>query len=172
MKGLDTTTHVDAENFSSIQGGLSTAPSGITGFLGTDGILSHDFSDNPDTATSLDAFESSIAQLRVGPALAEPDLVVIEPETWSAVRRTKDSAQDEPETIWGAPVLTTTQRPSGIATLLDTTKMGRVAVREPIPVRIGFASYDFRTTLFDMWQKNGSIWLWKGRVQFWRCRAC
>jgi hypothetical protein len=147
MKGLDTTTHVDGENFSSIQGGLSTAPSGITGFLGTDGILSHDFSDNPDTATSLDAFESSIAQLRVGPALAEPDLVVIEPETWSALRRTKDSAQDEPETIWGAPVLTTTQRPSGTATLLDTTKMGRVAVREPIAVRIGFAGYDFRDSI-------------------------
>jgi hypothetical protein len=100
MKGLGTTTHVDGENFSSIQGGLSTAPSGITGFLGTDGILSHDFSDNPDTATSLDAFESSIAQLRVGPALAEPDLVVIEPETWSAVRRTKDSLA----AIWSRPI--------------------------------------------------------------------
>jgi hypothetical protein len=93
-EGPDTTTHVDGEIFSSIQGGLSTARSGITGFLGIDGILSHDFSDNPDTAASLEAFESSIAQLRVGPVLAEPDLVVIEPETWSAVRRTKDSAQD------------------------------------------------------------------------------
>src|ERR1700733_3013199 len=74
-------------------------------------------------------------------------MALIEPETWSAVRRTKDSAQDEPETIWGAPVLTTTQRPSGTAILLDTTKMGRVAVREPIAVRIGFAGYDFRDNI-------------------------
>jgi hypothetical protein len=72
MKGLDTTTHVDGENFSSIQGGLSTAPSGITGFLGTDGILSHDFSDNPDTAASLDAFESSPTARRPGVGRARP----------------------------------------------------------------------------------------------------
>ena len=36
---------------------------------------------------------------------------------------TPDPAQVEPETIWGAPVLTTTRCPSGTAILVDTTKM-------------------------------------------------
>lgn len=40
-------------------------------------------------------------------------------------------------------MLTTTQCPAGTAILLDTTKMGRVCIREPLSVRIGFAGGDF-----------------------------
>ncbi len=144
---------VDTENWYLLQGGLSTAPSAITGFLGTEGILTHDLADDPTGTTPLDAFEMAIADLRVGPALAEPDLVVVAPQTWSAVRRTKDTmdrylvtpdpAADEPETIWGVRVLTTTQCPAGTAILIDTSKFGRVAVREPIGLRIGYAGTDF-----------------------------
>jgi Phage capsid family len=119
--------------------------------------LSHDFSDNPDTATSLDAFEIQHRPTarRPGVGRARPcgdrarNVVSGQANQGLAGRYlvTPDPAQDEPETISGAPVLTTTQRPCGTAILLDTTKMGRVAVREPIAVRIGFAAYDFRDNI-------------------------
>ena len=80
------------------------------GLLQQSGILAHNLANDPTDTTPLDAFEMSIADMRVGPSLAEPDLIVANPAAWSAVRRTKDSmnrysvtpdpAADEPETIW------------------------------------------------------------------------
>jgi HK97 family phage major capsid protein len=43
------------------------------------------------TETSLDAIEIGIAALRTGASLAEPDLFVCHPLTWSTVRREKDT---------------------------------------------------------------------------------
>jgi HK97 family phage major capsid protein len=70
------------------------------------------------------AIESSIAVLCHGLSLAEPDLAIFNPATWSAIRRTKDGYQryliaDDPSdgevsTIWGVPVMTTTQRTPGV----------------------------------------------------------
>ena len=142
---------VDNENYQLLSGpGNTTTSDNLTGLLNTNGILTYayNYTTTPTGITPLDAFEIAIAQLRVGPSLAEPDLIVINPTTWSAVRRTKDAyerylitpdpAADEPETIWGIPVLTTTTAPEGIAVLLDSSKFGRVAVREPIGIRIGY----------------------------------
>jgi Domain of unknown function (DUF222)/Phage capsid family len=77
---------------------------------------------------------------------------VVNPATWGAVRRTKDSmnlylvtpdpAADEPETIWGVVVLSTTTCPEGTAVLIDSSKFGRVAVRTPLEMRIGYAYVD------------------------------
>lgn len=138
---------VDVENAFLLGTGTYTQ-----GLLQQSGILTHDYASDPDTVTPLDAFEISIAQLRVGPSLAEPDIIVVNPATWSAVRRTKDSmnrylvtpdpAADEPETIWGTPILTTTTCTEGTAVLIDSTKFGRVAVREALSMRIGYGYVD------------------------------
>jgi hypothetical protein len=144
---------VDTENLELITGNLGSTPSDITGLLATDGILVHHLGDDPGGTTPLDAFEMSIAELRVGPSLAEPDLIIISPMTWSACRRVKDlqdrylinpdPSADEPETIWGITVMTTTACPPGIAILVDRGKFGRCVVREPLAVRVGFSGSDF-----------------------------
>jgi hypothetical protein len=45
--------------------------------------------------------------------------------------------------VWGVPVLTTVSCPGDTGVLVDTTKFGRVLVREPLGVRVGFAGDDF-----------------------------
>jgi HK97 family phage major capsid protein len=101
----------------------------------------------------IDHIEQAIAELRTGPALAVADLLILHPNTWSAVRRTKDGfdryltqpdpTSGEAASIWGVPVLTTISCPDDTGVLLDTTKFGRVLVREPLGVRVGFANDDF-----------------------------
>lgn len=122
----------------------------LNGFFAASGILSLDSS----TATQgIDAIEQGIAALRVGPSLATPDLVVLNPSDWSGIRRLKDTlgryllsadpAQDEADSIWGIPVVVTTACHVGDGLLVDTTKYGRAVVREPLSMRIGWSNDDF-----------------------------
>ncbi|ORB47781.1 hypothetical protein BST42_27045 [Mycolicibacterium rhodesiae] len=153
---------IDVENEELIQGNagaeftgttVGAGPSGMNGFMSTPGILTHDAAGDTGTAvTSLDSIEIAIARMRTGPALAVPDLLVLNPETWSAVRRTKDLygrflVQPDPTTgeaneLWGIPVLQTTQQPAGYGLLIDTSEFGYVAVREPLSMRIGYSGDD------------------------------
>lgn len=90
--------------------------------------------------------------MRTGPALATADLLILNPSSWSAIRRQKDSmgryyvapdpSRDEVDSVWGVSVLETTVVPDGEGWLLDTTKFGRLAVRESLVVRIGYANDD------------------------------
>jgi hypothetical protein len=57
------------------------------GLLIVAGILTHTASG----ANPFDDIEESIAAMRVGPSLATPDLLVLNPASWSAIRREKDS---------------------------------------------------------------------------------
>jgi HK97 family phage major capsid protein len=80
-------------------------------------------------------------------------LIVLNPSTWSGIRRTKDSlgryllsadpAEEEADSIWGIPVVVTTQCNAGDGLLVDTTKYGRAVIREPLSMRIGWANDDF-----------------------------
>jgi hypothetical protein len=54
-----------------------------------------------------------------------------------------DPSTDQVEQVWGCPVLQSTAFAAGIGVLLDTTLMGRVAVRESLTLRIGWAGSDF-----------------------------
>lgn len=63
---------IDVENYNLINGGTGSGVQPITGFLGQDGILTHDLTG----PTALDAYEMSIADTRTGAALCEPDLVI------------------------------------------------------------------------------------------------
>lgn len=67
---------IDVENYNLINGGTGSGVQPITGFLGQDGILTHDLTDDPTGTTALDAYEMSIADTRTGAALCEPDLVI------------------------------------------------------------------------------------------------
>jgi HK97 family phage major capsid protein len=145
----------DVENAELISG--SGTGGHMTGFLTTSGILTHDASTDTGTGvTVIDSIEKAITQLRVGAALADADLLVLHPSTWSAIRRLKDSvgrflfisADSDPSntqanSIFGVPVLSTTAISAGAGLMLDTHKFGKVLVREGITVQTGQSTDDF-----------------------------
>ena len=145
----------DVENAQLLSGnGTGT---NLTGFLSTSGILTHDASTDTGTnVTVIDSIEKSITALRVGSALAVADLLVLNPSTWSAIRRLKDTVgrflfissdsdptQAEANAIFNVPVLVTTAMTAGTGLMLDTTKFGRVLIREGITVHTGTNLDDF-----------------------------
>ncbi|MCG7595757.1 phage major capsid protein [Mycobacterium sp. PSTR-4-N] len=145
---------IDKENDELLNGNGTTGH--LTGLLNTSGILTHTVGGTgttPNGETALDAIEVSIAKLRVGAAKATADLLILHPATWSAIRRTKDGQQryltqpdptvGETNTAWGVPVLVTTQIAAGAGALLDTTKFGRVHVREALNLQVGLTQDDF-----------------------------
>ncbi len=139
---------IQTENYEVLYGAGGTG--GINGFFTATGILSFDAStaDQP-----IDAIEQAISALRVGPSLATPNLIVLNPATWSAIRRTKDTlgryllsadpAEDEADSIWGIDVVVTTQCNATDGLLVDTTKYGRAVIREALSMRIGWSGTDF-----------------------------
>ena len=63
----------------------------ILSWLTLAGILTHPAAAAPTPpATTWDDLEAAISELRVGPSLAVADLLVLNPATWSAIRRQKD----------------------------------------------------------------------------------
>jgi HK97 family phage major capsid protein len=54
-----------------------------------------------------------------------------------------DPTTETAESIWGVPVLQSTGFTAGEAVLLDTTLVGRIAVRESLTLRIGYSGDDF-----------------------------
>jgi HK97 family phage major capsid protein len=151
---------IDVENLELLLGGLvepgsppTTPVTGMVGFYATPSILTHDCADDSGTnVTALDSVEKAIARLRTGPALAEADLLVLHPETWSAMRRIKstigefliapDPTRDVASSLWDVDVLVTTQNPPGDGLLLDTSKFGYIGVRESLSMRVGYANDD------------------------------
>ncbi|BDB42834.1 MULTISPECIES: phage major capsid protein [Mycobacterium] len=146
---------IDVEN-AELLGGAGTTGH-LTGLLHTSGILTHDHSADATGVTTLDAVEMSIAALRTGAALAEPDLLVLNPLTWSAMRREKDSqnrylvapdpTQGAASSLWGVEVLVTTVQAAGTGLLIDSSKFGRVLLREGLSLRTGSANDDFTHNL-------------------------
>jgi hypothetical protein len=121
--------------------------------LNTTGILTHAATAAPTPpASSYSDIEQAIAALRVGPSLAVADLLILNPSTFSAIRRQTntlgnfligDVAVDPVDRIWGVPVLETTVCPDGEGWLIDSTKFGRLAVRESLTMRVGYSGTDF-----------------------------
>jgi len=137
---------VDVENDELLNG---TGPGHITGFLDTPSILTH----VTGSESSLDAIEIAISKLRTGSSLAEANLLVLNPGTWSAIRRTKDlqdrylvnpdPTQGAGNQLWGVEVLVTTAIDEAVGVLLDTRKFGKALVRESLTVRTGTDGGDF-----------------------------
>ncbi len=139
---------IDLEN-DQLWGG-DPAAGGLNSLTKTAGILTHAATGTTEYFTDLAA---AIAVLRTGPALAEPDLCLMHPNTWAVIRTAKDQygrflasvdpTDDQAESVWGVDVLVSTRFAAGEAVLVDTTKVGRVAVREPLGIRIGYSGTDF-----------------------------
>src|ERR1700757_344018 len=75
---------VDEEN-AQLYGGTGEASGQVNGLATNANILTFDASTITTTPGSWDALEKGIAELRSGPALAEPDLCLMHPTGWSAV---------------------------------------------------------------------------------------
>jgi hypothetical protein len=80
---------INQESLALLQAGYSGGPTGYTfnGLLAQSGTLTRAVGSD----TPLDALSKSYVDLRVGPAFAEPDLVIMHPQTWGALRRAKDA---------------------------------------------------------------------------------
>ncbi|OBG24198.1 phage major capsid protein [Mycobacterium sp. 852002-51057_SCH5723018] len=138
--------------------------------LATSGILTHTVATGE---TALDAVESSIAALRTGPALAAANVLVLHPNTWYAMRKATDNygryliapdpTRDVTDSLWGVSVLQTTQIAPGAAVLLDTSKFGRIHLRESLSLRVGFANDDLIRNLTSSSPRSGGCWLSSGR---------
>ncbi|UMB71763.1 phage major capsid protein [Mycobacterium paraterrae] len=125
----------------------------MTGFLSTSGILTHDASaDTGTNVTALDSIEMAITQLRTGSAFAEANLIVLHPNSFSALRRLKntlgnfligDPTDQGARELFGVRVLVTTSIAAGTGLILDTTKFGRVLLREGITTHAGQTNDDF-----------------------------
>jgi Phage capsid family len=112
--------------------------------------------DRPAWPVSTDP-AGAIARLRTRPALAEPDLVLMNPNTWASVRTAKDGYRrflasvdpttDKGETVRGVDVLTSTQFTAGEAVLVDTTLVGRSRSVKPLSLRIGYTGGDFTNNI-------------------------
>jgi HK97 family phage major capsid protein len=139
---------VDLEN-AQLWGG-DPAAGGLNSLTKTAGILTFTATGTTEWYTDL---SGAIAHLRTGAALAEPDLILLHPNTFASVRTAKDQygrflaspdpSDDQAESIWGVDVLVSTAFAAGEAVLVDTTKVGRVAVRESLTLRIGYSNDDF-----------------------------
>ena len=148
-------TIYDAENAQILLG--SGTDGALTGFTSVSGILTHIAGQGSTPITPIDDVELAIAQLRTGPALAEPSLAIFHPNTWSAIRRQKDlygrylvapdPTADQANSIWGVPVLQTTAFTAGDGLLIDVSKFGRIYYREGMSLLTGFAGDDFTSNI-------------------------
>jgi len=80
---------INAESNYVLNAGTTGGPTGATfqGLLGASGTLTREVG----TDTPLDAVNKAMVDIRVGPAFAEPDLMIVHPATLAALRREKDS---------------------------------------------------------------------------------
>jgi HK97 family phage major capsid protein len=100
----------------------------LQGLLTTSGILTR----AQGTDTGLDCLEQALTDLRTGPSFTAADTIILNPATFSKLRRSKNTVGDyilnpdpsaaEASSIFGVPVLVTTQMPAGegiVANLRD-----------------------------------------------------
>ncbi len=114
---------IDAEN-AELPKGDGTGQH-VLGLLNQAGILTRPVG----TDTPLDAVEQAFNDLRVGPAFGAPTVFVAHPNDFSGLRRTKDGQQRnllnadpsaaEASTLWGIPVVQTTQITEGMAVAMN-----------------------------------------------------
>jgi HK97 family phage major capsid protein len=126
------------------------------GLLATSGILTL----TRTTESNLDAVAEAFDALRVGSSFAEPDGIIIHPATYGIIRRSKDSQnryylQPDPTqgwnpSLWGCPVVLSTQCPVGTAVIGSFADSVVVYVRDGLRLETanqGSAQFTSNTTL-------------------------
>ena len=128
----------DAENWQLLNG--DGTGDNLLGLLNQPGTLSRAFN-----GTALDTIEQGITDLRNGPSYCEPDAIIINPSTWSGIRRTKntlgnyilgDPGQTTVSDVWGIPVLQTTQIVPGEIVLANLELGAQAFIREGITLNL------------------------------------
>lgn len=109
----------------------------LSGLLTNTGVINR----ARGTDTALDAIEQAVNDLRVGPAFADPDTIVLHPTDWSAIRRAKntlgnyltgDPVNGPSNTLWGTPVLATTSMPIGTGLVANLQQAATAFVRQGV----------------------------------------
>lgn len=127
----------------------------MTGMLATSGIQTRARS----TETNLDCLELAITDLRSSGRFVEPDAIVMHPANFSATRRLKDSQNRflavDPlattrNTVWGVPVVVTTQCPVNTAVVANFGEATHAWVREGINVILGYETGGFEANMPTM----------------------
>ncbi len=126
------------------------------GLLNTTGILTL----ARTTETDLDAVAEGFDALRVGTSFATPDGIIMHPTTWGIVRRSKDStgqyllaadpSQGWNPTLFGVPVVLTTQIAVGTVLIGDFAGSVAVYVRDGLRIETanqGSAQFTANTML-------------------------
>jgi hypothetical protein len=130
----------DAENWQLLNG--DGTGDNLLGLLNQTGTLSRA---KGASDTALDVLEQGITDLRNGPSYCEPDAIIINPSTWSAIRRTKntlgnyvlgDPGQTTVSDVWGVPVLQTTQILPGVVVMGNMELATEAFVREGITINM------------------------------------
>jgi HK97 family phage major capsid protein len=113
--------------------GNGTAPD-LTGILNTAGILTRARSSD----TQLDALLKAISDLRSGTSYADADGIVMNPADWTTVFLQKSTTNEyiagDPlngasRTLWGIPLVVTTQITAGTALVASFQELGEVYLR-------------------------------------------
>ena len=143
--------YTDSENLQLLVGdGTGTNQ---TGLLNTNGVLVRPVGSN----TVIDAMELAAVDMRNGPAYCLPTLYIIHPTDYSIMRRAKDSqgryllAPDptavESSSLWGRPVVQTTQITQGTALAINPAQAAQVWFRKGITI-------DSTNSHSDFYQRN------------------
>jgi HK97 family phage major capsid protein len=143
---------VDAENLQ-LYGGTGEANGQVNGLSTNANILTFTATGQGTNSEHWTDLLGAIATLRTGPALAQPDLLLLHVDTWAALRAEQDlygrfyvaadPSRDQVEQAWGVDVLQSTQFTAGEGILFDTTLYGRAVVRESLVTRLGYSGTDF-----------------------------
>lgn len=138
--------YIDQENVQLLLGdGTGT---NMLGLLNTSGILVRPVA----TDTGIDALEKAALDMRNGSSYAVPDLFVLNPTNWSALRRSKDGqgryllsadpTAAEASTLWGSPVVVTSTMPVGTGLAINSQLAAQVWVRSGLLVDSSNSSGD------------------------------
>ena len=133
--------------------GNGTAPN-LQGILTTTGILTRTQGASPETA--LDTLELAMNDLRVGSSFTEADGLVMNPSDFSALRLAKDSqgryllgpaTEGEPATLWGKPVVVTTDIAAKTVLVGNFAEGGSVLYRQGITIETQSAGTDWTSNI-------------------------
>jgi hypothetical protein len=140
---------IDAENLEMLSG--DGTGEHLLGLLIQSGILTRVQAVSP--ATALDTIQQAFTDLRVGPALTAPSLLVLHPTTWSMLQRSKDTqgrylVQPDPtqataNTLWNIPVLQTTQIAVGTGLAMNTELAAAAHIRQGITLQTDYGQTGF-----------------------------
>lgn len=133
----------DAEDQQILSG---TGSPGMTGILNTSNTLTRTFNSATDD-TPLDTILQGFDDIRQQPnVLGDPDLVLLHPYTWGAIRREKSTTGafllnimspneiGSLEDLWGVPVKTSVHVPQGQGIILDSGLACRYLVRTSLEI--------------------------------------